>query len=135
MESPSSLASVRGLPLPIILFQIFDEVTEHAGTLQSFTAGVTVNSGATQCQLLNDVELLEILNGLGVSKADPSPVAVAAEITVATKLAEAHVRGGLDKTEVAVCKTKCSPAIGHVAYRGYKAERRDIQFEGNRKAG
>jgi hypothetical protein len=99
LESPSSLASVRGLPLPIILFQIFDEVTEHAGTLQSFTAGVTVNSGAAQFQLLNDVELLEMLNGLGVSKADPSPV-TADEIKVATKLAEAHVRGGLDKLKL-----------------------------------
>ncbi len=75
VESPSSLAAVRGLSLPIILFQIFDEVTEHAGTLQSFTAGVTINFGSSECHLLNDVELLELLNGLGASKGDPGPVA------------------------------------------------------------
>lgn len=99
LESPSSLAAVRGLPLPTILFQIFDEVTEYAGTLQSFTAGVTVKLGRPLCELLNDIELLELLNGLGVSKADPGAVTTA-EIFTATKLAEAHVRGQLDKLKL-----------------------------------
>jgi superfamily II DNA or RNA helicase len=91
LESAASLAAVRGLALPTVLFQIYDEVTEHSGPLQSFTAGVTVNSSESTCQLMNDFELLEMLNSLSVSRSEPSPTA-SDDITVVTKLADTHVR-------------------------------------------
>jgi ERCC4-related helicase len=91
LESPASLASIRSLALPIVLFQIYDQVTEHAGTLQAFTAGVTVDIAESRCQLLNDVELLQSLNGLGLSRTEPQ-AAAPEEISRVGMLAEAHVR-------------------------------------------
>ena len=91
LESPANLASIRGLPLPIVLFQIYDQVTEHSGPLQSFTSGVTVNVTESRCQLLNDVELLHSLNSLGLSRTEP-PAAAPEEISRIGTLAEAYVR-------------------------------------------
>lgn len=47
------------------------------------------------CRLLDDVNLLELLNGLGLSKSDGSPTA-ADEIAAVAGLAEEHVRARLD---------------------------------------
>ena len=91
MESSANLASVTGLAKPTVTFQIYDQVTERAGTLQSFAAGVIVDVAASRCQLVNGVELLELLNGVGASKIEPEGVS-ASTISHVVELAEAHVR-------------------------------------------
>jgi len=35
LESPVTMAAIRELPCPTVVFQIFDQVTEHAGALQN----------------------------------------------------------------------------------------------------
>jgi hypothetical protein len=91
LESPASLAGIRGIGLPIVLFQIYDQVTEHSGTLQSFAAGVSVDVVAQRCALMNDVALLEMLNRLNVSSTDPQ-VVQPEDIKRIASFAEAHVR-------------------------------------------
>ena len=41
--SPGSMAGAKGLPQPIVVFEIFDEVTEHASALLTAAVGMSVD--------------------------------------------------------------------------------------------
>jgi superfamily II DNA or RNA helicase len=90
LASVASMTGVKGLPQPVVVFQIFDEVTEHAGALQTSTVGMTVDRPGGDCRLLNDLELLELLNGLSTGKAEP--YTNQEEVGRACELAECNLR-------------------------------------------
>jgi hypothetical protein len=89
LESPVSMAAIRELPRPTIVFQIFDQVTEHAGALQTSAVAITVDVAAKQCRLLRDLELLEFLNRLSLGRSEPQ--ATPAEVGQAFELAESNL--------------------------------------------
>jgi hypothetical protein len=84
-----SVAAIRELPYPTIVFQVFDQVTEHAGALQSSAVAITVDVDAKRCRLLKDLELLEFLNGLSLGRSEPQ--ATPAEVEQAFELAESNI--------------------------------------------
>jgi hypothetical protein len=90
LASAASMAGVRGLLHPVVVFQIFDEVTEHTSALQTSAVGVTVGGPANNCELLTDLELLELLNSLSSAKAEP--YASQEEVSRACELAECNLR-------------------------------------------
>ena len=90
LASGASMAGVRGLPQPVVAFQIFDEVTEHTSALQTSAVGVTVGGTDGHCGLLADLELLELLNSLSTAKAEPRPSQE--QVSRACQLAECHLR-------------------------------------------
>jgi hypothetical protein len=90
LESPVSMAAIRELPGPTIVFQIFDQVTEHAGALQTSAVAITVDVAAKRCRLLRDLELLEFLNQLSLSRSQPQ--VTAADVGEAFELAESNLR-------------------------------------------
>jgi hypothetical protein len=89
LKSPVSIAAIRELPQPTILFQVFDQVTEHAGALQNSAVATTVDVDAKQCRLLKDLELLEFLNRLSSNRSEPH--VTTAEIQQALELAESNI--------------------------------------------
>lgn len=91
LESQASLACIRGIVLPTVLLQIYDQVTEHSGTLQSFAVAVSVDVMGQRCELMNDVALLEMLNRLNASTTDPQTVAPD-DLKRIASLAEAHIQ-------------------------------------------
>ena len=98
LESPASLAAVRGLVLPTVVFQLYDQVTEHVGALQTSIVAVVVDLAASRCQLLHDVDLLELLNGLGIGRTDPQ--FEGETIVDVSKLAGVHIRGHLAELDL-----------------------------------
>ncbi len=95
LESSVSLAAVRGLTLPTVVFQIHDQVTEHAGALQTSTVAVMVDITTTQCRLVNDVDLLEKLNEFSSAKSEPQ--VAPQEIVRVGGMAEEHLRSKLSE--------------------------------------
>lgn len=93
LESPVSMAAIRELPGPTIVFQIFDQVTEHAGALQTSAVAITVDVAAKRCRLLRDLELLEFLNQLSLSRSQPQ--VTPADVGEAFELAESYLRSRL----------------------------------------
>ncbi len=93
LASPATMAGGKGLPQPVVVFQIFDEVTEHAGALQTSAVGMMVNGSGGDCRVLNDLELLELLNGLSTGKAEPDTNQE--EVSRACELAECNLRSRL----------------------------------------
>jgi hypothetical protein len=99
------MAAGKGLPQPVIVFQIFDEATEHAGALQTSTVGMMVDGSGGDCRVLNDLELLELLNGLSTSKTEP--YANQEEVSRACEVAEYNVRTRLHE----LCLPFVAPAL------------------------
>lgn len=93
LASPATMAGGKGLPQPVVVFQIFDEVTEHAGALQTSAVGMMVDGSGGDCRVLNDLELLELLNGLSTGKTEPD--ANREEVKRACELAECNLRSRL----------------------------------------
>jgi hypothetical protein len=89
LESPVRIAAIRDLPQPTIIFQVFDQVTEHAAALQNSTVAISVDVDTKQCRLLKDLELLEFLNRLSLGMSDPH--ATASEVQRAFELAESNI--------------------------------------------
>jgi len=90
LESPASLAAVRGLAAPTVLFQIQDQVTEHVGALQTSIVAIVVDLAASRTQLLRDVELLELLNSLVTSRTESQ--FSSEEIVDVGKVAQVHIQ-------------------------------------------
>jgi len=89
LESPGSITAIRELHHPTIVFQIFDQVTEHASTLQNSAVAITVDVDEKQCRLLKDLELLEFLNRLSFGRSEPH--VTPAEVQQALDLAESNI--------------------------------------------
>ena len=95
LESPASIAEIRELPLPTIVFQIFDQVTEHSGALQTSAVAVAVDVAARHFRILSDLELLELLNQL--SSALSEARATSAEVRHAVELAEVDLNSRIQE--------------------------------------
>jgi superfamily II DNA or RNA helicase len=98
LESPVSIAPVRELPLPTIVFQVFDQVTEHTGALQTSAVAIMVDVAAKQCRLLKDLELLDFLNQLSISKSEPG--STPAEVAQAFELAQSNLQSRMRELDV-----------------------------------
>ena len=92
LHSPGALACVRGLKNPGVIFQIYDEVTEHSGTLQAFTVGVIVDIDPKQIRLLTDGELLDLLNEISSGSRSEPPDVTQSEIESAKSEATAYLQ-------------------------------------------
>jgi hypothetical protein len=77
------------------VFQIFDQVTEHSGALQTSAVAVAVDVAAKHCRILRDLELLELLNQLSsaLSEARAKP----ADIKQAVELAEVDLNSRIQE--------------------------------------
>jgi len=89
LESPVSIAAIRELPQPTVVFQVYDQVTEHAAALQNSAVAIMVDVDTKQCRLLRDHELLEFLNQLSLGKSESH--VTAAEVQQAFELAESNI--------------------------------------------
>ena len=95
LESPASMAEIRELPLPTIVFQIFDQVTEHSGALQTSAVAVAIDVAAKHCRILRDLELLELLNQLSFAVSEAR--ATSAEVRQAVELAEVDLNSRIQE--------------------------------------
>jgi hypothetical protein len=96
-----SIAPIRELPLPTIVFQISDQVTEHAGALQTSAVAIMVDVAAKHCRLLKDLELLESLNQLSIARSEPR--AAPPEVGQALELARVESPKPNAGTPSAIC--------------------------------
>lgn len=64
LESAGTLAAISSLEKPLVLCQIYDEVTERVAAVQRMAVGVSVDFEGNKSRLLVDGELVRVLNAL-----------------------------------------------------------------------
>ena len=64
IESAGALAAISSLEKPLVLCQVYDEVTERAAAVQHMAVGVSVDFEGSKSRLLVDGELVRDLNAL-----------------------------------------------------------------------
>lgn len=82
VELPVSLTFSKYINCPLVIFQVFDRITDQSGHMRQAIVGIECNgdNGVAGWSVLRDWEVLERLNGIRYKEKDPDELAVQKEV-------------------------------------------------------